>query len=153
MLEHDFLCMVPIPKQIPVSTLVCPPATAFAKQYSLPVKSSMTENMSPSPMSSQKVRQQRLHHHMQTAPMEALQRAQTQKSLNIHGRPENMKGNIYSPLVANCQENSANDNGQIMGSEKTNGTTPLQPGALIRQISIGPAVVSEFNPCNEDFRE
>ena len=64
-----------------------------------------------------------------------------------------MKGNIYSPLVANCQENSANDNGQIMGSEKTNGTTPLQPGALIRQISIGPAVVSEFNPCNEDFRE
>jgi hypothetical protein len=70
MLEHDFLSMVPIPKQIPVSTLVCPPA----KQYSLPVKSSMTGNMSPSPMGSHQVRQQRILHHMQTAPMEALQR-------------------------------------------------------------------------------
>jgi polo-like kinase 1 len=37
MLEHDFLSMVPIPKQMPVSTLVCPPASAFAKQYALPV--------------------------------------------------------------------------------------------------------------------
>lgn len=56
MLEHDFLSLVPLPKQIPVSTLVCPPATAFAKQYALPVKSSMTSNMSPSPMGTTHVR-------------------------------------------------------------------------------------------------
>jgi len=37
MLEHDFLTLMPIPKQIPVSTLVCPPAVAFCKQYALPV--------------------------------------------------------------------------------------------------------------------
>ena len=53
MLDHDFFCLVPIPKQIPVSTLVCPPASAFAKQFALPVKSSMaTVEMSPSPMDS-----------------------------------------------------------------------------------------------------
>lgn len=53
MLDHDFFCLVPIPKQIPVSTLVCPPASAFAKQFALPVKSSMiTAEMSPSPMGS-----------------------------------------------------------------------------------------------------
>ena len=58
MLEHDFLTLVPLPKQIPVSTLVCPPATAFAKQYSLPVRSSMAQqdNLSPSPMGSTAVR-------------------------------------------------------------------------------------------------
>ena len=56
MLEHDFLARVPIPKQMPVSTLVCPPAQAFAKQYSLPTKSLTTgQNMSPSPISSHKV--------------------------------------------------------------------------------------------------
>ena len=64
MLDHDFLCLVPMPKQIPVSTLVCPPASAFAKQYSLPLKSSMTDNMSPSPMGSNAVRQKRILHHM-----------------------------------------------------------------------------------------
>lgn len=80
MLEHDFLAMVPIPKQIPVSTLVCPPAQAFAKQYSLPLKMSLTSNMSPSPLGSSQVRQQRILHHMQTAPMEhMLQRVKTQK--------------------------------------------------------------------------
>ena len=53
MLEHDFLSLVPIPKQMPVATLVCPPAAAFASQYSLPVKSSMANTLaSPSPMSS-----------------------------------------------------------------------------------------------------
>ena len=71
MLEHDFLTLVPIPKQIPVSTLVCPPATAFCKQYALPVKSAMTaSNMSPSPMGSTGIRQKRILHHMQTAPLE-----------------------------------------------------------------------------------
>jgi hypothetical protein len=40
-----------------------------------------------------------------------------------------------------------------MGSEKTNGATPLQLGAFSRQISNGPAIISEFNPLNEDVRE
>ena len=47
MLEHDFLCLVPIPKQMPGSTLACPPAQAFAREYCLPVKSAMANNMSP----------------------------------------------------------------------------------------------------------
>lgn len=29
--NHEFLTLVPLPKQMPVSTLVCPPAAAFAK--------------------------------------------------------------------------------------------------------------------------
>jgi len=70
MLEHDFLAQVPIPKQIPVSTLVCPPATAYCKQFALPAKGSMTNNMSPSPLGSTGLRQKRLLHHMQTAPLE-----------------------------------------------------------------------------------
>lgn len=65
MYEHDFLALVPIPKQMPVATLVCPPAAAFASQYSLPVRSSLAKNLaSPSPMSSDGVRQQRILHHM-----------------------------------------------------------------------------------------
>jgi hypothetical protein len=56
MLEHDFLTLVPIPKQMPVSTLVCPPAAAFCKQFALPAKSSLTQNMSPSPMGSNNLR-------------------------------------------------------------------------------------------------
>ena len=55
MLEHDFLSFVPIPDQIPVSTLVCPPATAFVKTYGLPAKQSLTD-MSPSPMGSKTIR-------------------------------------------------------------------------------------------------
>lgn len=65
MLEHDFLTLMPIPKQIPVSTLVCPPAVAFCKQYALPVKSAMTQsNMSPCPMGSAGGRSKRILHHM-----------------------------------------------------------------------------------------
>jgi serine/threonine protein kinase len=29
MLEHDFLCWTPLPKQLPVNTLVCPPAENY----------------------------------------------------------------------------------------------------------------------------
>ena len=55
MLQHDFLALIPVPKQIPVSTLVCPPAAAFAKQYTLPTRSSMT-TVSPSPLGSTDLR-------------------------------------------------------------------------------------------------
>lgn len=36
MLNHDFLALVPIPVQLPVSTLVCPPTGAFEAAYNLP---------------------------------------------------------------------------------------------------------------------
>lgn len=36
MLQSDFLALAPIPKQIPVSTLVCPPASTFTKPYVVP---------------------------------------------------------------------------------------------------------------------
>lgn len=70
MLEHDFFTQIAVPKQMPVSTLVCPPATAYCKQYALPAKAAMTSNMSPSPMGSSGLRQKRILHHMQTAPLE-----------------------------------------------------------------------------------
>ena len=70
MLNHDFLSLVQIPQQMPVSTLVCPPAQAFAKQYALPARASLVNDMSPNPMNSNNVRQKRILHHMQTAPME-----------------------------------------------------------------------------------
>lgn len=55
------------------------------------------------------------------------------------------KNQVSSPLARNGIEvGSNNDNAHIMGSEKT-GITPGQP-AIVRQTSIGPAVISEFNP-------
>lgn len=36
MLDHEFLTATPLPQQIPVSTLVCPPADSFAQIYNLP---------------------------------------------------------------------------------------------------------------------
>ena len=57
MLEHDFFTLVPVPKQIPVSTLVCPPAVNFVRQFALPVRSSLVNSeMSPSPMGSNTIR-------------------------------------------------------------------------------------------------
>ena len=133
MLDHDFFTLIPIPKQIPVSTLVCPPAAAFLKQFALPARTSLVNNeMSPSPLGSNTVRQRRVLHHMQTAPMENVLR-----TVN--------KNQVSSPLARNGIEIcSNNDNAHIMGSEKT-GATPGQP-AIVRQTSIGPAIISEFNP-------
>mmetsp|Transcript_37441 Transcript_37441/g.49228 ORF Transcript_37441/g.49228 Transcript_37441/m.49228 type:complete len:167 (+) Transcript_37441:1550-2050(+) len=54
---------------------------------------------------------------------------------------------MYSPLVVNGVENSNQDYAHILGSEKT-GATPGQM-TLNRQTS-GPAVVSEFNPLNDN---
>ena len=85
MLEHDFFTLVQIPQQMPVSTLVCPPAHSFVKQYALPLSSSLASDMSPNPTKSNNVRQKRILHHMQTAPMEnALRQMKTQKSQEGH---------------------------------------------------------------------
>lgn len=126
MLDHDFLSLVPIPMQIPVSTLVCPPAAAFVRQYSLPEKPSHSE-MSPSPLGSKSLRQQRMLHHMQTAPMETMlrQARPSQKSVNdfnVNGAGDNdLKHAIYSPLATN-RGNSQQENAQIMASARDGGT-------------------------------
>jgi hypothetical protein len=44
MLEHEFLSATPLPKQIPVSTLVTPPTDNFASAYLLPDISKMKQN-------------------------------------------------------------------------------------------------------------
>ena len=74
MLQHDFITLVPIPKQMPGSSLACPPAQAFARPYMLPLKpqACQNNNLSPQPKASQGVRQQRMLHHMQTAPMDKM---------------------------------------------------------------------------------
>ena len=51
MLQHDFLSMAPLPKTLPVSTLVCQPASSFTKPYSLPEKQNLQSTMSPAPTS------------------------------------------------------------------------------------------------------
>lgn len=119
---------------MPVSTLVCPPAASFIKQYALPVKSSMINSeMSPSPIGSTNIRQKRVLHHMQTAPMENALRQMGQNQ-------------VSSPLARNGIECGSNgDNAHILGSERTNNVTPGQP-TIARQTSIGPAIISEFNP-------
>ena len=62
---------------------------------------------------------------------------------------------MYSPLVTN-RNNSQCENGQIMASDPQGKSTPntvkdIGGGChlLMRQISAGPAVVSEFNPLTE----
>lgn len=54
-----------------------------------------------------------------------LQRVKTQKSLNMNGVNTDAKDALYSPLMVNGDLNSANDNGQIMGSDKTAGYSPF----------------------------
>ena len=127
MLEHDFISLTPVPEQIPVSTLICPLAATFIKQYGLPAKQSLSD-LSPSPMGSKTIRQQRMLHHMQTAPMEnMLRQARNQKSVgskdNVQGMrdDDNPKNHMYSPLVTN-RGNSQCENGQIMASARDNGT-------------------------------
>ena len=71
-----------------------------------------------------------------------------QKSIESNVPGHNQGAALYSPLVVNGIEcGSNNDNAHIMGSERT-GVTPNQP-AIVRQTSIGPAVISEFNPIDE----
>jgi hypothetical protein len=46
MLQHGFLCSTPLPKQLPVSTLVCVPHENFAYAYNLPeCKKQSTSNV------------------------------------------------------------------------------------------------------------
>lgn len=82
----------------------------------------------------------------------ALRQIKTQKSLEGHPQ-NNMKGALYSPL-ANGLDNGNSDNAHILGSEKTAGLTPVQPN-IMRQVSNGPVICSEFNPMNvgEENRE
>ena len=78
-----------------------------------------------------------------------LKQVKTQNSLKSNpGQAEQLKGALYSPLV-NGVENSNNDNAHIIVSDK--GATPGQP-ALNRQGSIGPAIISEFNPLDAELK-
>lgn len=56
MLQHEFLSGAPLPKTMPVSTLVCPPQDNFAYPYLLPEKMNGKANtvFSPTPKSTQK---------------------------------------------------------------------------------------------------
>ena len=80
-------------------------------------------------MSSKQIRQQRMLHHMQTAPMEnMLRQARQQKSVNSkentnagQREEDNAKTTAYSPLITN-RGNSQCENGQIMASARDNGT-------------------------------
>lgn len=83
----------------------------------------------------------------------ALRQAKTQKSLGsgVKGTNEQLKGALYSPLVVNGAEASNQDNAHILGSEKT-GATPGQ-ATLNRQMSTGPAIISEFNPLNDGNKD
>ena len=47
MLTHDFISLVPMPPQLPVSTLVCPPTEAFEAAFKLPDVNSMHGGISP----------------------------------------------------------------------------------------------------------
>ena len=57
MLESDYLSYMPVPRQLPVSTLVCPPADSYVLPYRLPDASQLRQNnqmMSPTPKSANK---------------------------------------------------------------------------------------------------
>ena len=66
---------------------------------------------------------------------------------------------MYSPLVTN-RNNSQCENGQIMASDPQGKSTPNTNKAGIgggchvftRQISNGPALISEFNPLAENLK-
>ena len=78
----------------------------------------------------------------------ALRQAKSRKSIEGNQGQADQANKIYSPLIVNGVENSNNDNAHILGSEKT-GATPNPPN-IARQISIGGAIISEFNPLGEE---
>jgi len=47
MLDHDFLSLVPLPAQLPATTLVSPPTEAFQAAYKLPEVSCLHGGVSP----------------------------------------------------------------------------------------------------------
>ena len=81
----------------------------------------------------------------------ALRQVKTRKSLEGNQGPVDQANKIYSPLIVNGVENSNNDNAHILGSEKT-GATPNPPN-VARQISIGGAIISEFNPLIDEQQQ
>jgi hypothetical protein len=96
MLQHDFLSLVPIPKQIPVSTLVCAPAHAFIKQYALPLVNSNTlaaKTPSPCKNSQQQMREKRMREQMQSAPDHGIRMGKTHTNLreqvNVYNEASN----------------------------------------------------------------
>ena len=80
----------------------------------------------------------------------ALRQAKGRKSIEGNQGHVDNANKIYSPLIVNGVENSNNDNAHILGSEKT-GATPNPPN-IARQISIGGAIISEFNPLGEEHK-
>ena len=81
MLQHDFLSLVPIPKQVPVSTLVCAPAHAFIKQFALPIVNANTlaaKTPSPCKAMTQQMRDKRMKEQMMSAPDNVIRVGKTQ---------------------------------------------------------------------------
>lgn len=148
MLQHDFLSLVPIPKQIPVSTLVCAPAHAFIKQFALPIvnpNALSTQTPSPTRGSTKLAREKRMKEQMLSAPDHQFKNGKCQKLLrgaepmNINcdeERHRRVPSCVYSPLETNRQ-NSQCENGQIMVSARDG--TPITAHKEDR-------LISEFDP-------
>jgi len=143
MLQHDFLALTPIPKQIPVSTLVCAPAHAFIKQFALPLVSPSLAAHTPSPTKGSTRQAKRIAQQMQSAPEHNMKLAKTQQ---LQGgftdayndiQQRRAPSGMYSPLETNRQ-NSQCENGQIMASARDG--TP---------ISAQPKIVQEATPISE----
>jgi len=112
MLQHDFLSLVPIPKQIPVSTLVCAPAHAFIKQFALPAGNPNTlAAKTPSPCKvGNKMHEKRMKEQMQSDPGHQLRSIKTQnqrETVDVYNNVSNDGFNkrgpsaMYSPLETN----------------------------------------------------
>lgn len=120
MLNHDFFTLVPIPQQIPVSTLVCPPVAAFVASYCLPESAEMGNNnvisasalhqtMSPQPQRSHQ-RNSDKQAFLQTMPAEqALRHVRTVK---------NLKNNLGSQQALVGSASASNGIGQVTKNYK-----------------------------------
>ena len=128
MLAHDFFTSVPLPTQIPVSTLVCPPAEAFCKQFALVEQPSQgSGNIFFSPTKSAK--KNKLG---QTQPLDAaLKQLRSQRSLK---ELTSAKKDV-SPMIDSQQEN-----GIII---TPNGPATPTPQRLTNNYTGN--IVSEFN--------
>lgn len=150
MLQHDFLSLVPIPKQIPVSTLVCAPAHAFIKQFALPAGNPNTlAAKTPSPCKvGNKMLEKRMKEQMQSDPGHQLRSIKTQNQRetvdgynNVSNDGFNKRGPsvMYSPLETN-RMNSQCENGLIMASARDG--TPIAAAKAAEDR----AAIIEFDP-------
>lgn len=130
MLAHDFFTSVPLPTQIPVSTLVCPPAEAFCKQFALVEQRDHSQSSGKiffSPTKSAK--KNKLG---QTQPLDnALKQLRSQRSL----RELTSAKKDVSPMLDSQQEN-----GIII---TPNGPATPTPQRLTNNYTGN--IVSEFN--------